>query len=123
MLVAIPTAMPKEPFISSWGTAVRKHRRLHQAVVVIGLEVHRFFLDVGQHLLGDGSHSGFRITHRRRRIAVYRTPIPLPVHQGITHQKILRHPNHGVIDRHIAVRMIFSESVADNGVDFKNFAE
>ncbi len=55
----------------------------------------------------------FGITHRGRGIAVDRAEIALPVDQRHAHGEILRHPHQRVIDRLVAVRVIFTDDVAD----------
>ena len=56
----------------------------------------------------------FGVTHRRRRIAVDRTEIALAVDQRHAHREVLRHADHGVVDRLVAVRMILTDDVADD---------
>ncbi|MGY3421105.1 hypothetical protein ACVWZW_001580 [Bradyrhizobium sp. F1.13.4] len=58
--------------------------------------------------------SGFGITIGRRRIAVDRAEIALAVDQRHAHGEVLRHPDHGVVDRLVAMRMIFTDDVTDH---------
>ena len=51
-------------------------------------------------------------------IAVDRAEISLPVDQRIAHRKILRHADDRVVDRRVAVRMIFTDHVADDAGRF-----
>ena len=62
--------------------------------------------DFGQSTLG--------VTHRGGVIAVDIAEIPLSVDEGIAHRKILGETNQRVIDRLIAMRMIFADDVADH---------
>ena len=57
----------------------------------------------------------------RRRIAVDRAEIALPVDQRHAHGEILRHAHQRVVDRLVAVRMIFTDHVADDarGLDVR----
>ena len=92
----------------------REHRRLLQGLVVIRGEVHRFLVNILQHELGDLRHADLRVAHRRRRVAVHRAEIAMPVRQGIADGKVLRHAHDRVVHRAVAVRMIFTEHLADD---------
>ena len=54
----------------------------------------------------------------RRRIAVDRAEIALAVDQRHAHGEILRHAHHRVVNRLVAVRMIFTDHVADDARGF-----
>ena len=56
----------------------------------------------------------FGISICRRRIAVDRAEIALPVDQRHAHGEILRHPDHRIVNRLVAVRMIFTDHVTDD---------
>ena len=58
------------------------------------------------------------IAHRGRRIAVDRTEIALSIDQGQAHREGLRHAHERVIDRRIAMRVIFAHHVADDAGAF-----
>ncbi len=55
---------------------------------------------------------------RRRRIAVDRTEVALAVDEQVAHRERLGHAHQGVVGRDIAVRMIFTEHVADDARAF-----
>ena len=63
------------------GEARRQHQRLAFGTVVVGPEIDRFLVQVGQQFVRDARHADFGITHRRRVIAVHRTEVALAVHQ------------------------------------------
>ena len=50
----------------------------------------------------------FGVSHGRRRIAINRAKISLPIDQRIAHGEILRQANHSVVDHGFAVRMILA---------------
>ena len=52
------------------------------------------------------SHLG--VAASRRRIAVDRSEIPLPIDQGVSHFEILRHVHDRVVNGHFAVRVVLS---------------
>ena len=65
------------------GQSSREHRGFILRVVKVGLEINGVFVDVIQHVFGDAVETTFRVTHGGRRIAVDRTKVALPVHQGV----------------------------------------
>ena len=54
------------------------------------------------------------VSHGRRRIVVDRAEIALPVDQRQAQREILRHAHQRVVDRGVAVRVIFAHHVADD---------
>ena len=110
ILVAMPTAIPLEPLISRFGRQRRQDRRLGQGLVEVGNEIDRVLLEIAQHLFGKPRQTGFGVPHGRRRVPVDRPEIPLPVHQRIAHGKILGHADHGIVDRAIAMGVVFSQA-------------
>ena len=92
----------------------RQNFRLRKRLVVVRLKIDRFLFDVGEHSLVSFAHANFGVAHRRRRVAVDRAEVSLPVDQRIAHRKILRQANDRVVDGGVAVRMIFTDHVADD---------
>ena len=91
----------------------RQHRRFAVAAVVIGLEIDGVLVDVVEQRLRDLGQAGFGVPHGGRRIAVHRAEIALAVDQRHAHGEILRQTHQRVIDRLIAVGMVFTDDVAD----------
>ncbi len=52
------------------GELGRQDRRLHEALVIVGLEIDGVEVQVGQHLDGGRGHAGLGVTHGGRRVAV-----------------------------------------------------
>ena len=96
------------------GEGGRQHHRLVRGLVVVGLEVDRLLVDVGEQRVRRLAQADLGVAHRRRRVAVHRAVIPLPVQQRQAHGKILRHAHHGVVDRGVAVGVILAHDVADH---------
>jgi hypothetical protein len=92
----------------------RQDRGLAALVVIGGLEVDRFLVEVGQQRRGGARQPRFGVAHGRRRIAVHRTEIALPRHQRQAHREILRQAHEGVVDRAVAVRMEVTHHLADD---------
>ena len=100
------------------GEARGQHPRLFRALVIVRLEIDRVLVDVGQQHRAGTREPHFRVAHRRRRIAVHRAEIALPVDQRHAHREGLRHAHHGVVDRRVPVRMVFAHHVADHAGGF-----
>ena len=50
----------------------------------------------------------------RRRVAVHRAEISLPVHQRVAQRERLRHADQRIVNRRVAVRVILAEHVSDD---------
>jgi hypothetical protein len=93
----------------------RRHdQRLFLRAVVVGPEVDRLLVDVGEQLVPDTRHAHFGVTHRGGVVAVDRTEVALPIDQHVAQRKILRHAHNGVVDRRVAVRMVLTDDIADD---------
>ena len=92
----------------------RQYQRLMFAAVIVGAEINGFFLDIRQHFMGNFFHADFGITHGCCGQAVNRTEVALTVDQHITHGKVLRHADDGVVNSYIAVRVVFTDNIADD---------
>ena len=92
----------------------RQNRRLFLRIVVVGLEIDGVLVDIAEHFHRRFGQARFGIPVGRRRIAVDRAEIALPVDQRHAHGEILRHPDHRVVNRLVAVRMIFTDHVTDD---------
>ena len=92
----------------------RQDRGLLQGVVVVGAELHRVLLDVGQEGAGQPRHARFGVTHGRRGVAVDGAEVALPVDQGVAHVEVLGHAHQGVVHGQVAVGMEFADDVTDH---------
>ena len=92
----------------------RQDQRLFLAAVVIGAEIDRLFVYIGQQLVADFRHADFGVTHRRRVVAVDRAEVALAINKHVAQRKMLRHAHDGVINRRVAVRVVFTDHVADD---------
>jgi hypothetical protein len=101
---------------------VRKPRgqdgRLAVLAVIVVLKIDRVLFDVREQRRGGLVHPHFRVAHRRRVIAVHRPEVALTVQKRQRHREILRHPHQRVIDRAIAMRVVFAHHVADRARRF-----
>ena len=68
-------------------------------VIIVGYEVDGFFFNVHQHFLGNFRQSRLGVTHGGGGVIINAAEVTLAINQGITHGKVLRHADHGVIDR------------------------
>ena len=94
--------------------ARRQDDRLVLVAVVVLLEVDGVFVDILEQRHRGLGQARFRVAHRRRRIVVDRAEIALPVDQRQAHREILRHAHERIVDRLVAVRVIFAHHVADD---------
>ena len=99
MLVAMPTAMPPAPLTSRFGKRAGRTVGSLLALVVVRLEVDRVLVDVGEQRVGDLGEPRLGVAHGRRRIAVHRAEVALPVDQRQAHREVLRHAHQRVVDR------------------------
>ena len=100
------------------GQEVREIRRQDErlaALTVIGVaEIDRIVIDTIEQSLGDLGHPGFGVTHGRRVIAVHIAKISLPVDQRVADGKLLRQTHQRIVNRLIAMGMIFTHHIADD---------
>ena len=62
----------------------------------------------------DFGHANFGVTHRRGAVAIDRTEVTLAIDQHVAHREILRHAHDGIVNSDVAMRMVFTNHVADN---------
>jgi hypothetical protein len=89
-----------------------KDRRFPQPVVEVGDEIDRVLVDVVQHRQRNAREARLRVAVGRRRVPVHRPEVPLPIHQRVAQRELLHHPHEGVVDRHVAVRVVLAEHIA-----------
>jgi hypothetical protein len=94
--------------------ARRENQRFLLGTVVVRPEIDGFLVDVDQKFVADARHANFGVTHGRRIVAVDRAEVALAVDQHVAQRKILRHAHDGVVDRGIAVRVVFTDDIADD---------
>ena len=82
-------------------------------VRVVRLKVDRVFVEVFEQFLSDLCHPHFGITHRGGVIAVHRTEVTLTIREHDGHRKVLRHADHRIVDRGVAVRVEFTHDITD----------
>ena len=73
---------PRCPVYQQVGQAGGQYRGLHLLVVVIGLEVDRLLVDIGQELLPDLLHATLGVAVSCRWVTVDRTKLPCPSMSG-----------------------------------------
>jgi hypothetical protein len=93
------------------GKLARQHFRFFFGTVVIVLKVDSFLVDIGQHFMRNFGQPDFRITHCGRVVSIHGAEVALAVDQHVAHGKVLRQSHDGVVDRLVAVRMVFTDHV------------
>ena len=94
--------------------ARRQNQRLVFGTIVVRSEIDGFLLEVFEQLVTDPRHAHFGVAHRRGVVAIDRAEVALAIDQHVAQREILRHANDRVIDRRIAVRVVFADHVADD---------
>ena len=92
----------------------REDQRLDRGLVVVRAEIHGLLINVRQHFLGELRQACLGVAHGGRRIAVHRPVVALAVHQRIAHVEVLRHPDEGVVNRRVAMRMEVPHDLTDD---------
>ncbi len=97
---------------------VRKRRRedgrLLGCLVEVRTEIDRVLVEVRHHRLGQRLETGLGVAVGRRRIAVDRAEVPLPVDERVAHVEVLRQPDQRVVRGRVAVRMVVADDLADD---------
>ena len=78
------------------------------------MEVDGVLVDVAEQEVGDLGQPRFGVAHGRRRIGIHRAEVALAVDQRHAHRPVLRHARERVVDRAVAVRVIFTHDVTDD---------
>ena len=92
----------------------RQNHRLFLVAIVVRLEIDRFLVDVVEQLHGRSGEATLRVPHGGGRIAIDRAEVALPVDKRQAHGEVLRHTHQRVVDRLVAVWMVFAHHVADD---------
>ena len=85
-----------------------------QGAVVVRHPVHGFLVQVGQQLVSQLGAAHFGVSHGGGAVAVHRTEVALTVDQQVAQREGLRHAHDGVVHRRVAVRVVFTDHVADH---------
>lgn len=114
IFVAMPTAMPLEPFTSRFGKRLGSTRGSLRDSSKFGSQSTVSF--------SRSRSISFEIFERRawcngrqRGIAVDGAEVAVAVDEHIAHGEVLRQTHERIIDRRVAVRMIAAQHVADAG--------
>ena len=116
--MAIPTAIPSEPFKQEVGKPRRKGGGLLESTVEIGCEVDRLKVDIGKQLHRDRRELRLGVPVGGRAVSVDRAEVTLPVHQRVTKREFLHHSNERVVHCTVPVRVVLAEHVPDDGRAF-----
>ena len=89
----------------------RHDQRFFFAAVVVWTEINGFFVQVVEQFMRDFGQTDLGVAHGGGVVAVDRTKVTLPIHQHVAQGEVLRHADNGVIDRAVAVRVVFANDV------------
>ena len=91
-----------------------QNRRLLNGAVVVVAIVDRIVVEIVEQEARDLGETRFRVAFGRRRVAVDRAEVALPVDERHAHREILRETHERVVDREVAVRVILAHHLADD---------
>ncbi len=114
----MPTAMPDEPLARRLGKRRRQDHRLFVLAVIGGAEIHRILVQTLQQGLGGFGETAFGVAHGGGVIAIDIAEIALAFDQGITQREILGETHQRLVDRHVAMGMIFADYIAHHAGAF-----
>jgi len=96
----------------------RKDFRLLLRLVEVRKHVDGVFFDIEEHLFGEALHAALGVTAGGGGVAVDVAEVALPLDQGGAHREILGEADQCVVDRRVAVRMVFTHDFADDARAF-----
>src|SRR5215213_1490150 len=96
------------------GEPGRQDLGLALALVEVRDEVDRVGAYVPEHLGRHPHQACLGVAHGGRRITVNTPEVPLAVHQRVAHREVLCQPGERVVDRRVAVRVVFTDDLADD---------
>ena len=96
----------------------RQNGRFLQGFIIVGHKIDGIFINIVNQRMGNLGQAGFGITHGGGRVTVHGTEVALSVHQRHPHGERLSHTNHCLINRAVAVRVIFTENITDDAGGF-----
>ena len=96
----------------------RQHDRFLLAAVIVRLEVDGVLVEVIEQRDCGPGQPNLGVALGRRRVAVDRAEIALAVDQRQPHGEVLRQPHQGVVDRQIAMGVIFAHGIAGDARRF-----
>ena len=93
--------------------------RLLHAAVVVRDEIDCLLVDFAQHLHRQRRQARFGVPHGGRRIVARRAEVALPVDQRVAQRPRLGHPDQGVVDRRVAVRVVVAHRLGNGACGFR----
>ena len=91
----------------------RKNRRFFFCLIKVRYKIHHIFIQIIQkNLLGKLFQPGLRIPHSRSAVAFNGTEVSMAVHKSFSFFKLLGHHNKCLINRAVAMRVVFTHGIA-----------
>lgn len=88
------------------------------SAVVVGAEGDGLFFDFVEQFRGQRGQARFGVSHGGCAVAVYGAEVSLAVDEHVAQGEVLGHADHRVVNRLIAVRMVFTHDFTDDGSTF-----
>src|SRR5262245_1705222 len=89
-----------------------QHGGLLQGAVIVVAKVDRLLIQVVEQAAGNLGQPAFGVALGCGRVAIDGAEVALSIHQGQAHGEILRHAHQRIVDRRVAVRVIFTHHLA-----------
>ena len=96
------------------GEAAGKNRGLEQSVVEVRIKIDGVLVQVAEHFARYLGKTRFGVPLRRGGMSVNGAEVTLSVHQRTTYREVLRQSDQRVVNGGVAVRMIFTQNLADD---------
>src|SRR5216117_396511 len=109
MFVAIPTAIPLDPFTRRFGNFEGRTRGSFSVPSKLSIQSTVSF-SVLEHRLGGLREPALRVSHRGG-LVLRASPVPLAVDQRIAKGKRLDHSGQRVVDREVSMRVEFAQGL------------
>ena len=89
----------------------RKYFRDFFSAVVVRHVINRVLIQIRQQLMRNTLHANLGVSHGSGSVTIDRAKVALTINQGITQAEVLCHTNNGVVNRTVAVWVIFTDHV------------
>ena len=107
--------MPVAPLTRRFGNRAGRTTGSKWTPSKFGAPVDRLPADLREELDRERLQARLGVPVGRRRVAVERAEVAVPVHERRAEREGLRHAHHRVVDRDVAVRVVLADDVADDG--------
>ena len=91
----------------------RKNGWFFFTFIIVRLKIDRIAVNIIQQKCGSFGQPSFGITHGGGAITIHRAKVTLPVNQLDPHGPRLSHTHHGIVNRGVTMRMVFTHHLTN----------